>query len=394
MSSLDRLFNIADFREQARRRLPRGIFEFIDRGAEDDEAIRNNLEAFRRIKLKPCVPVDASGRSTETTLFGRKLGMPLGIAPTGAAGLVSYGGEVALARAAAEANIPFTLATRSMSSIEDMAKAGGTLWFQQYLWRERDLSFELIDRVNRAGIQALIVTLDVPVAPNREFNRRNGFTFPFKKSLRSFIDMGLHPVWLATVIGRYYANGGMPSYESHPGIADNVTWDDIRAIRKRWPRTLMVKGVLRPEDALQAVACGCDGVVVSNHGGRCLDASLAPIDALPDIVGAVRGKATVIVDSGVRRGTDIVKALALGASAVLSGRPGLYGLAVAGQAGVDKVLGIFRDELSTAMGQVGCPSVDRIGPQVLHGVASATAPARSASFNPPSELVSSMETAS
>jgi isopentenyl diphosphate isomerase/L-lactate dehydrogenase-like FMN-dependent dehydrogenase len=155
-----------------------------------------------------------------------------------------------------------------------------------------------------------------------------------------------------------------------------------------------VKGVLRPEDALQAVACGCDGVVVSNHGGRCLDASLAPIDALPDIVGAVRGKATVIVDSGVRRGTDIVKALALGASAVLSGRPGLYGLAVAGQAGVDKVLGIFRDELSTAMGQVGCPSVDRIGPQVLHGVASATAPARSASFNPPSELVSSMETAS
>lgn len=366
MSSLDRIFNVNDFRLASRARLPKGIFEFIDRGAEDDEAIRNNLEAFRRIKLKPTVPVDASVRSTATELFGRKLGMPLAIAPTGAAGLVWFGGEVALARAAAEANIPFTLATRSMSSIEDMAKAGGVLWFQQYLWRERDLSFELIDRVNKAGIEALIVTLDVPVQPNREFNRRNGFTFPFKKSLRSLTDMAMHPVWLATVIGRYYANGGMPAYESHPGIADNVTWDDIRAIRKRWPRKLMVKGVLRPEDALQAAACGCDGVVISNHGGRCLDASIAPLDALPDIVNAVKGKATVIVDSGVRRGTDIVKALALGASAVLSGRPGLWALSVAGEPGVNKVLNIFRDELSTAMGQVGCQTVQAIGPHVLH----------------------------
>ncbi|GAA4326647.1 alpha-hydroxy acid oxidase [Pigmentiphaga soli] len=367
MRSLDRLYNIDDFRKRAAEFLPKGIFEFIDRGAEDDEAIRNNVAAFRRLRLRPNVAVDASLLSTATTLFGVRLDLPLAIAPTGAAGLVSYGGELALARAAAEANIPFTLATRSMSSIEDMAKAGGVLWFQQYLWRERERSFELIDRVGAAGIQALIVTLDVPVQPIREFNKRNGFTFPFRRSLRSLADMGMHPRWLLSVIGRYYANGGMPSYESHPGIADNVTWADIREIRKRWPKTLMVKGVLRPEDALQAVACGCDGVVVSSHGGRTLDGTIATIDALPDIVAAVRGKATVIVDSGVRRGSDIVRALALGASAVMSGRPALYGLAAGGQAGVGKVLATFKQELATTMAQVGRQRVEQIGADVVAG---------------------------
>jgi isopentenyl diphosphate isomerase/L-lactate dehydrogenase-like FMN-dependent dehydrogenase len=365
MSSLADIYNIADIRSRARGRLPKGIFEFIDRGAEDDEAIRTNLEAFRRIKLRPQVLVDVSKRSTATRLFGRELGMPLAIAPTGAAGLVSFRGELALARAAAEAQIPFTLATRSMSSIEDLAGAGGVLWFQLYMWRERAKSHELVERVNQAGIDALIVTLDVPVAPNREFNRRNGFTFPFKRSARSIVDMLRHPRWLAGVIGRYYANGGMPKYESHPGITNDLTWDDIRELRKRWPRTLMVKGILRPEDAVKAVALGVDGIIVSNHGGRCLDASIATIDTLPDIVNAVGAKATVLVDGGIRRGTDIVKALALGAASVLSGRPCLYGLAVSGEAGAKKVLSIFRDELSTVMGQVGCPTVGAIGPHIL-----------------------------
>lgn len=366
MNPLERIYNVKDMRDAARRRLPKGIFEFIDRGSEDDEAIRNNREAFRRIKLRPQVLVDVSRRSTETSIFGRKLGMPLAIAPTGAAGLVWYEGELELARAAAAFNIPFTLATRSMSSIADVAsKAGDTLWFQLYVWRERAMSFELVERVRAAGIQALLVTLDVPVAPNREFNRRNGFTFPFKSSPRALWDMARHPRWLTTVIGRYYATTGMPRYESHPGIADNLTWDDIRELRRRWPRTLMVKGILRPEDAVRAVDCGADAVIVSNHGGRCLDATVAPIDALPDIVSAVGHRATVIVDSGVRRGTDIVKALALGASCVLSGRPCLYGLSVAGQAGARKVLSMLRDELSTAMGQVGCPTVEELGAHIL-----------------------------
>lgn len=370
MSELERIYNIADVREHARSRLPKGIFEFIDRGAEDDDAISNNRNAFRRIRLRPAVMVDVSTRLSETELFGRKLGMPLAIAPTGAAGLVAYQGELALARAAAAAKIPFTLATRSMSSIEELTGTGATCWFQLYVWRERDKTYKLVERVAAAGVEALMVTLDVPVAPNREFNRRNGFSFPFKSSPRALWDMAKHPRWLTGVIGKYYATTGMPEYESHPGIADNVTLDDISELRRRWPRTLMVKGVLRAEDAKRAVDRGADAVIVSNHGGRCLDASVAPIDALPEIVDAVGHRATVLVDSGVRRGTDIVKALALGASAVLSGRPCLYGLAVGGQAGASKVLSIMHHELLTAMGQVGCPTIDRIGPDVLYGAAS------------------------
>ncbi len=366
MSHLDRLYNIEDFRRSARSRLPKGIFEFIDRGAEDDDAIRNNRDAFLSIKLRPQVLVDVSQRSTEIQLFGRKLGMPLAIAPTGAAGLVSYQGELALAKAAAEANIPFTLATRSMSSIGELSKAGGSLWFQLYMWRDRVLSHALVERVNKAGIDALIVTLDVPVAPIREFNKKNGFTFPFKRSVRSIADILRHPRWLTGVIGRYYLHdGGMPKYESHPGITHDLTWKDIAELRKLWPRTLMVKGVLRGEDAEKAVSYGVDGIIVSNHGGRCLDTSIAPIDALPEIINAVGSKATVLVDGGIRRGSEIVKSLAMGASCVLSGRPCLYGLAVAGADGAGKVLSTFREELSTTMGQVGCTAISGIGPHLL-----------------------------
>lgn len=382
MSQLSRVFNIADVEEQARRRLPRGIYEFIARGAEDDEAIRNNREAFRRLKLRTNVLVDVSGRSTETVLFGRTQSMPLAIAPTGAAGLVWCHGELELARAAAAARVPFTLATRSLTSIEDIAaKAGGMLWFQLYLWADRALSFQLVERAKAAGFEALLVTVDVPVDPNREFNRRNGFALPFKPAGRALCDILAHPHWLLNVMGRYLATTGMPRYENQGDreritqggkprgsmCQDNLTWDDIRELRHRWPRTLMVKGILSAEDARRAVACGADAVVVSNHGGRCLDAAVAPIDVLPDIVDAVGHRATVLVDSGVRRGTDIVKALALGASAVLSGRPTLYGLSLAGQAGARKVLSIFHDEMLTAMGQVGCPTIGELGPELVHG---------------------------
>ncbi len=366
MTTLERCFNIADMREEALRRLPKGIFEFIDRGAEDDDAMRNNREGFRKIRLRPHSVVDVSKRSSATELFGRKLGMPFAIAPTGAAGLVCYRGEVALAQAAAEAQIPFTLATRSMGAIKDLSAAGGVLWFQLYMWREREMTYELVERVNAAGIDALIVTIDVPVHGNREFNKRNGFTLPFRISPRSMGDMIAHPRWLTSVIGSYYLkDGGMPDYESHPGIADNVIWDDIKELRKRWPRTLMVKGILRPEDAVRAVECGADAVIVSNHGGRGLDTAIATIDALPEIINAVGNRAVVLMDSGVRRGSDIVKALSLGAKAVLSGRPTLYGLAVGGREGAAQVLSIFHHELLTTMGQIGCPSIDKLGPQVL-----------------------------
>lgn len=374
---LDGVLNLDDARRLARRRLPRGIFEFIDRGAEDDDALAENRAAFRRIRLLTRALTDVSQRDCATTLFGQKLAMPLAIAPTGAAGLVWVGGELELARAAAAAGVPFTLATRSMTSIEDIAeKAGGINWFQLYVWADRALSWALVDRAAAAGCQALLVTVDVPVAPNREYNRRNGFALPFDPGPRALADIALHPRWLFGVMARYLMTTGMPRYENQPGEtrmritkaggnlpstrSDNLTWDDIRELRRRWPRALLVKGILRAEDARRAIACGADGVVVSNHGGRCLDSAVAPIAALPAIADAVGDRGVVLMDGGVRRGGDVVKALALGARAVLMGRPGLFGTALAGQAGAGHVLGIIRRELLTVMAQAGCPRIEDI----------------------------------
>ena len=367
MNALARCYNVEDVRQSARRRLPRGIFEFIDRGAEDDAAIANNRRAFLDTRLRTRVAVDVSARSTQTNVFGRNLGMPLAIAPTGAAGLVWFKGELELARAAAAAGIPFTLASRSLTTIEEIAEhAGGILWFQLYIWAKREMSMALVDRAYAAGFEALLITLDVPVDPNREFNRRNGFALPFNLTGRGAFDMLTHPRWMSGVIGRYMLNGGMPQFEA-PAKADNVTWDAIADLRQRWDRTLMVKGILSAEDAIRAVDCGADAVVVSNHGGRCLDSAAASIDVLPEVVAAVGGRARVLLDSGVRRGSDIVKALSLGACAVLSGRPGLWGLSVDGQAGAAKVLAILRREMLTTMGQVGCAAVDQLGPHLVHG---------------------------
>ena len=369
MSVLADCYNIEDVRQRARQRLPRGIFEFIDRGAEDDAAIANNQRAFLDTKLRTRVAVDVSTRSTKTDLFGSSLGMPLAIAPTGAAGLVWYRGELELARAAAAAGIPFTLASRSLTTIEDIAEhAGGTLWFQLYIWSRRDMSMALVDRAHAAGFKALLITLDVPVDPNREFNRKNGFALPFTLTGRGVRDMLAHPRWLSGVIGRYMLNGGMPQFEA-PAKADNVTWDAVADLRKRWDRPLMVKGILSAEDAVRAVDCGADAVVVSNHGGRCLDSAAASLDVLPEVVAAVGDRAKVLLDSGVRRGSDIVKALSLGACMVLSGRPGLWGLSVDGQTGAGKVLSILREEMLTTMGQVGCASTDQLGPHLVHGAA-------------------------
>lgn len=371
MSSLASCYNIEDVRQSARRRLPRGIFEFIDRGAEDDAAITNNLRAFRDLKLRTRVAVDVSTRSTRTELWGKSLGMPLAIAPTGAAGLVWYRGEIELARAAAAAGVPFTLASRSLTTIEDIAEqAGGTLWFQLYLWSRSDMSMALVDRAQAAGFDALIVTLDVPVDPIREFNRKNGFSLPFTLSGRGVVDMLTHPRWFSGVIGRYMLNGGMPQFEAPPK-ADNVTWESVALLRRRWPRTLMIKGILSAEDAIRAVDLGADAVIVSNHGGRCLDSAAASIDVLPEVVAAVGQRAKVLLDSGVRRGSDIVKALSLGACAVLSGRPGLWGLSVEGQAGAAKVLALLQKEMLTTMGQVGCPTVEDLGPHIVHRAARA-----------------------
>ena len=383
MTNLARCYNIADLRERARARLPRGIFEYVDRGTEDEVCLRHNREVIERIKLRPRVLVDVNQRSTASTLFGKPMAMPLAVAPTGSAGLTWYEGELALARAAKEAGVPFTLATGSQTPLEKIAReAGGRLWFQIYMWANRNLSYELIRRVENAGYEALIVTVDTPVGPNREYNTRNGFGLPFIPSLRSYVDMLTHPRWLVGTMFRYFATSGMPRLENHPEEyrrritadpktgrralrSDSLNWTDIRRVRELWPRTLMIKGLMHPDDARLAVEHGADAVVLSNHGGRNLDYVESTFEVLPEIAAAVGNRTTVIIDSGVRRGSDIVKALALGANAVLAGRATLYGTATGGQAGAARALELLRYEMDTAMAMLGCPTVADIGQDML-----------------------------
>lgn len=376
------LLNVGDFREAARRRLPRGLFEFVDRGAEDETALLANRAAFDALRLRPRVGIDVSGRTAATSILGAPSALPLAIAPTGAAGLLWHHGELELAKAAASAGIPFTLATGSLTPMERIAQeVGGRLWFQLYVWSRRDLSHELIERARRAGFEALVVTLDTPVASNREYNTRNGFALPFSLSPRACLDMLRRPGWLARVIGRYLASGGLPRHENFPaefatGVADSrtrrgllrsdsVSWDDIREFRRRWPGKLLVKGILHPGDAVAAARAGADAIVVSNHGGRNLDSALATIDALPAIVAAAPPGLEILLDSGVRRGGDIARALALGARGVLVGRATLYGIATGGAAGAGAVIDILKAELLRVMAQAGCVGVDDITPDII-----------------------------
>lgn len=372
--------NIFDLREMAKARLPRWLFEFVDRGTEDEVALRDNREAFERIKFLPRMLVDVSGRNPETQLFGKTHKMPIGIAPTGAAGMMWYHGELELARAAKDAGVPFSLATGSITSMETIAeKVGGTLWMQLYMWADRRLSHQLVKRAEAAGFEALLVTVDGAVAGNREYNKRNGFSVPFKYNSKNTADVLMHPRWMLGTLGRYIVNGGMPQRVNFPKElqgsittayggnketrADSLNWDDLKALRDIWPHKLLVKGLLHPDDAERSVEYGADGVIVSNHGGRNCDAAPSPIDVLPDIVRAVGDRTTVVFDSGVRRGSDVVKALALGAKFVLVGRSTLYGTAVAGYDGAKRALDIYRGEISRAMANVSCNRIEEIGPQ-------------------------------
>lgn len=380
MSRIERCYNSDDLRAAARRRLPKWIFEFVDLGAEDNLALQHNLEAFRRLKLRGRALVDMSARSLGTTLFGSEIAMPLAIAPTGAAGLCWYEGELALARAAAKFGIPFTMAIGSTTPLEKVAaEAGGRLWFQIYIWEDRKLTEDLVARAARAGYEALVVTVDVGLGTNREHNYRNGYGNPFKPSYPTVRDIVLKPEWFARVLLPYLMTTGIPKQANNPPVAANVhgqtlrskegavSWDDFAWLRQVWPGTLMIKGILRADDAERAVECGADAVIVSNHGGRCLDTAVAPIDALPGIVKAVDGRATVMLDSGIRRGSDIVKACALGAKAVLIGRPTLYGTAVAGEEGATHALKLIRREYEQTLAFIGALNSDALSPNEMAG---------------------------
>ncbi len=385
MAALDNCYNVNDLRAAAKRRLPRGVFEFVDRATEDHLALAANRSVFQDIKLRHRALLDVSGRTTKTTLFGKEMAIPMAIAPTGAAGLCWYRGELALAKAAAAANIPLTLSTASMTAMETIAdQAGGRLWFQLYVWKRRDLSYQIIERAKKAGYEALIVTVDSAVAPNREYNNRNGFALPFNPSARFLFDVALHPAWTLGVMGRYLTTIGMPKHENYPaefqgtitsGSAgrsdamrlDSLNWDDIKIFRDMWPGILMLKGVNRVDDAHRAIAAGVDGLIVSNHGGRNMDSAAATLSVLPTLAAEVGDKTTLILDSGIRRGSDILKALALGAKAVLTGRATLYGTAVGGEAGASKAIGFIKTELDKTMAYTGCRTPAEISTDVFFG---------------------------
>jgi isopentenyl diphosphate isomerase/L-lactate dehydrogenase-like FMN-dependent dehydrogenase len=371
-----RCYNIADLRERARRRLPRGIWEYAERGVEDECGMARNRAAFEGITFRPRVLRGVDRVDPSTVVFGKTVPFPLAVAPTGAAGLMWHKGDLALARAAAEAGVPFVVSSASTMDLEQIAEAGGRQWFQLYLWEDRSLSHAVVDKAWTLGCEALFVTLDLPVPPNREYIQRNGFGTPFKLNARNTLDVLTHPRWLAGVMGRYMLEGGIPTQANLPDRLrakvtkgappgalfkqDDLDWDGVKELRDRWPGRFVLKGLLHPEDAERALALGADGIVVSNHGGRALDCSVAPIEALPAIVAAVGSRMTVFLDSGVRRGSDVVKAVALGADAVLAGRAPLYGLAAFGEPGVARAIELLRSETGRTMAMLGARTIGEV----------------------------------
>ncbi len=369
-----RILNVDDARRAASRRLPRGLFEYIDRGTEDEVSISENRRGLDAVKLVPKVLVDVSSRSLVSEFLGKTRPSPLVIAPTAVAGLVWHDGEIALAKAAAKAGIPFCVSTQSITSIERIAQGSGAeLWFQLYVWKNRERMLALLDRAWAAGAETLVLTVDTPVGPNREYNQRNGFGIPLTPSVRAGLDVLMHPRWLYQVLLRSLLASGVPTYAHYPAgfrtqlgrlalsdemaLATDVTWEDVALLRRRWKGRLVLKGILRASDAEQAVELGVDAVVVSNHGARNLDCAPGPTETLPAIADAVAGRVTILADSGVRRGSDIARLLALGASAVLLGRATLFGVAVCGERGATRILDLLNKELDTTMGMLGAQTL-------------------------------------
>jgi len=379
MADLNHVVSIEDLRQIARRRLPRAIFDFFDGGAEDEVTLRENRAAFERVRLLPKVLVNVAKIDLSAEIFGNRSTLPLAIAPTGGISAGRAGAELMLARAAKAFGVPFTLATPAAFTIERVAQeVGGRLWFQLYAVRDHEFREKLIARAAAAGYEAMLVTVDLPVSGKRERDPRNGFVTPYKPNWRNSSDVLCKPAWLWEIM----VNGlpGMANFEGYKfanyGKTDIATavgremdaaldWESIKRIRELWPRKLLLKGVERPEDAERAASVGCDGVVVSNHGGRQLDGASPTLEALPNVVRAVGSKITVLLDGGVRRGVDILKARALGAQGVLTGRATLFGVQAGGEAGARRALEILSSELQRSMQLCGVQSVSQIGPDLL-----------------------------
>jgi isopentenyl diphosphate isomerase/L-lactate dehydrogenase-like FMN-dependent dehydrogenase len=373
---LAQALNIDDLRHIARRRLPRVVYDYLEGGSEDGVTLRANREVFEAIRFAPRTLVDVSKRSQKATLFGRVYESPLGIAPMGAAGLVWHQADIALARAARSANLPFVLSTHSFVSLERLAwESGGPPWFQLYMPRERESAQAMVRRALQAGCEALVLTTDVPVGANREYNQRNGFALPLRFEPRKVADALLHPRWLLGVFARAWLARPNPMRLAEWATRrDQHSWQDFAWLRDAWPRKLLVKGILAVEDAQLAAEHGADGIFVSNHGGRQLDGLPSPVEVLPAIAAAVGERLAIIADGGFRRGSDIVKALALGADMVFVGRAAMYGAAAGGEAGVRRAIQLLRAEIDRVLALLGCNSIDELGPHHVRMQPRETAP--------------------
>ena len=371
-----RFLSLDDFETAARRRLPRMIYGFVSGAVETGAAFANARAGYADYALVPRTLQDVSRRRQDCELFGKRYAAPFGVPPLGGSAMVAYRGDLALADAAQRMGVPMILSAASLIKLEEVRRGRPNTWMQLYLAGDQARIDAMVDRVGTAGFDTLVVTVDTPVPGNRENNVRNGFSLPLSITARTALDSALHPHWLVGVIARTFRNHGAPHFENMdaeqgpPLLSktqvrnmrdrDGLAWPHVEAIRRRWSGTLIIKGLLSPADARRARELGCDGIVVSSHGGRQLDHAIAPIRVLPEMVAAC-GDMAVMIDGGIRRGTDVLKALALGAKFVFLGRPFLYAAAVGGVPAVMHAMGLLSSEIDRNMALMGLRSLDELG---------------------------------
>lgn len=380
---LEHLLSVADFANETSRFLPNCVRGYVEGGTEDCQTLESNLRAFKSVQFRPRGLAGVTTRDQSVELFGRRYSSPIGIAPMGVTAICRYGAEASLAEAASNDDIPFVLSGLSTTPMEELCKINDALWYQGYLPGDTERIGPLLDRLKHNNVSVLTVTIDTPVGANRENNQRAGFTIPFQPSLKLFWDGVCHPRWSLQVFGQtVFRDRNIPRFtnvtadkqgyritENPPGGfrqgRDNLSWEHMAWIRERWAGPLVLKGVAHPEDAMRAAAHGMDGIIVSNHGGRQLDGAQASLDALPAVVAAVPASFPVMVDGGFRRGTDVLKAIALGARMVFLGRPMLYGATVGGTAGVRRISEIMRSEIDCNMALLGCRTLSEVNESIL-----------------------------
>ncbi|MEM8689325.1 MAG: alpha-hydroxy acid oxidase [Pseudomonadota bacterium] len=368
------IFDTEDAMRLARRRMPRMMFDFVQGAVGSELAAELNSEAIRQIRLCPRVLVNVDGRTLSKTFLGEEMGLPFGIAPMGMCNLVWPGADQILASQAAEHKIPVGVSTAASTCLEEMfERSEGRAWFQLYVYQSHEAAFELVDRAAAAGYTKLLLTVDVTQLSRRVRDLRNGFQVPFKMGPRQFVDFMLHPTWSLTTLAK-----GVPSpqnYDALKGDANatrkanrgSADWDFLKRLRERWKHSLLVKGVLSPDDAVKIKHIGADGISVSNHGGRQLDSAPAAIHALPAVRAAVGPDYPLVFDSGLRSGEDVVKALAMGADFALLGRPMLYAVGANGERGLNQLIDAFRQDIDVALSQTGLRDVADVSTQILHG---------------------------